>query len=152
MAIEVTLQLPESLVEHAKRFGEATQRDVGQVLADALEMMWATIDTLSDIEVPVSALSDDEVLVLANSKMEPEQNERLGKLQAKGKVEALTEDERTELLALLHIYQTGQLRKSEGLAEAVRRGLRDPTSLWREPCAKEAMILFLDCDPFQNIW
>jgi hypothetical protein len=29
MAIEVTLQLPESLVEHAKRFGEATQRDVG---------------------------------------------------------------------------------------------------------------------------
>jgi hypothetical protein len=48
--------------------------------------------------------------------------ERLGTLQAKGKIEGLTEAERVELLALLHIYQTGQLRKSEGLAEAVRRG------------------------------
>lgn len=38
-AVEVTLHLPEHLVEYAKRFGEATQRDVGQVLADTLEMM-----------------------------------------------------------------------------------------------------------------
>jgi hypothetical protein len=126
MAIEVTLRLPEGLVEHAKRFGEATQRDVGQVLADALEMMWTTIDTISDVEVSVSTLSDDEVLALANLKMEPEQNERLGELQAKGKTKGLTEDERPELLALLHTYQTGQLRKSEGLAEAIRRGLREP--------------------------
>jgi hypothetical protein len=58
--------------------------------------------------------------------MDASQNERLGTLQAKGKIEGLTEAERVELLALLHIYQTGQLRKSEGLAEAVRRGLRDP--------------------------
>ena len=27
MAVEVTLHLPEHLVEHAKRFGEATQRE-----------------------------------------------------------------------------------------------------------------------------
>lgn len=45
MAVEVTLMLPEALVEQAKRFGQATQRDVGQVLADALEMMWSTINT-----------------------------------------------------------------------------------------------------------
>ena len=36
MSVEVTLHLPEHLVEHAKRFGEVTQRDVGQVLADTL--------------------------------------------------------------------------------------------------------------------
>ncbi len=124
MAIEVTLMLQEGLVEYAKRFGQATQRDVGEVLADALAMMWSTIDTLSDLEPPVAMLSDDEVLSLANSKMGPVQNKRLGELQARGKVEGLTEAERAELLALLHIYQTGQLRKSEGLAEAVRRGLR----------------------------
>ncbi len=122
MAVEVTLMLPEALVEQAKRFGQATQRDVGQVLADALEMMWSTIDTLSDLGPPVSMLSDDEVLTLANSKMDPAQNERLGELQARGKTGQLTEAERAELLALLHIYQIGQLRKSEGLAEAVRRG------------------------------
>jgi hypothetical protein len=125
MAVEVTLKLPERLVEHAKRFGEATQRDVGQVLADALELMWATIGTVPEFEPPVSTLSDDEVLALTDLKLELVQNERLGELQARGKRQALTEAERAELLALLHIYQTGQLRKSEALAEAVRRGLRD---------------------------
>jgi len=34
--------------------------------------------------------------------------------------------ERYELLALLQIYQLGQLRKSEALAETVQRGLRTP--------------------------
>jgi len=126
MAVEVTLMLPEALVEHAKRFGQATQRNVGQVLADALEMMWSMIDTVADLGPPVSTLSDDEVLALANSKMDAAQNERLGELQARGKVEELTEAERAELLALLYIYQMGQLRKSEGLAEAVRRGLQAP--------------------------
>jgi uncharacterized protein YnzC (UPF0291/DUF896 family) len=58
--------------------------------------------------------------------MDEVQNQRLGELQAKGKTTALTESERYELLALLHIYQLGQLRKSEALAEAVRRGLREP--------------------------
>ena len=31
---------------------------------------------------------------------------------------------RTELLTLLHTYETGQLRKSGGLAKVVHRGLR----------------------------
>lgn len=35
-----------------------------------------------------------------------------------------TEAERYELLALLQIYQLGELRRSEALAEAVQRGLR----------------------------
>lgn len=123
MSVKVTLNLPESLVEHAKRFGEATQRDVGQVLAEALEMMWSTIGTAPELEPPMSMLPDHEVLALANSKMDPAQNERLGELQAKGKAQGLTDTERTELLALLHAYQTGHLRKSEALAEAVRRRL-----------------------------
>lgn len=126
MAVEVTLHLPEHLVEHAKRFGEATQREVGQVLADTLEMMWATVGIGPELEPPVSALTDEEVLALANAKMEPVKNDRLGELQARGKADGLTEAERAELLVLLHQYQVGQLRKSQGLAEAVRRGLRGP--------------------------
>ncbi|MCB0213866.1 MAG: hypothetical protein KDJ52_31280 [Anaerolineae bacterium] len=126
MAVEVTIKLPEALVEHANRFGQATQRDVGQVLADALEMMWSTIDIVSDLEPPVPTLSDEAILALADSKMDPTQNERLGELQRRGKAEGLTEAERAELQALLYMYQIGQLRKSEGLAEAVRRGLREP--------------------------
>lgn len=42
MAVEVTLTLPENLVEYAKRLGDATQRDVAAILADALEMLLPT--------------------------------------------------------------------------------------------------------------
>ncbi|MCI0698804.1 hypothetical protein L0337_43235 [candidate division KSB1 bacterium] len=128
MAIAITLSLPEGIVEHAKRFGWATQRDVEAVLIDALEMIWPTLGSLPDTDLhpPVSSLADAEVLALADAKMDPFQNERLGALQAKGKTSGLTPDERYELLALMQIYQLGQLRKSEALAEAVRRGLRKP--------------------------
>lgn len=128
MAVEITLQLPEYLVEHAKRFGEVTQRDVGQVLADTLEMMWAAIGIAPEFEADVSTLTDAEVLAWADAKMDAAQSDRLAELQARGKVEGLTPAEQTELLRLLHLYQVGQVRKSEGLAEAVRRQLRDPLS------------------------
>ena len=74
----------------------------------------------------ISTLSDKEVLDLANLKMGIEQNERLGDLQTKGKAEGLTQTEQFELLGLMQIYRLGLLRKSQGLAEAVRRGLRGP--------------------------
>ena len=90
--------------------------------------MWTTTATGSTPQASVSTLSDEAVLTLAASKMDAVQNERLGALQAKGKISGLTEAERTELLALLHPYQAGQLWKSEGLAKAVRRGLRFPLS------------------------
>jgi hypothetical protein len=123
---EVTLNLPEPLIAHAKKLGLATQRNVDAILADTLEMLWLTVEDVPDLtEPPISELSDDAVLELADAKMSPAQNQRLGDLQAKGKTERLTEAERYELLALLQIYQLGQLRKSEALAEAVHRGLRE---------------------------
>ena len=42
-------------------------------------------------------------------------------LQVKGNEVGLSSDERYELMALLHIYQLGQLRKAEALAELVYR-------------------------------
>lgn len=130
MAVEVTLTLPENLVEYAKRLAGATQRDVAAILADALEMLLPTLENLPEgSSYPtVSSFSDAEVLALANSKMDAFQNQRLGELQQRGKITGLTEAERYELLALLQIYQLGQLRKSEALAEAVQRGLRAPLS------------------------
>jgi hypothetical protein len=71
---------------------------------------------------PVSSLSDDEVRALAELKLSQNQNDRLGELQAKGKTSDLAEIERYELLALLQIYQFGQLRKSEAIAESTKRG------------------------------
>jgi hypothetical protein len=60
--------------------------------------------------------------------MDPVQNDRLTALQSRGKAEGLTATEQAELFGLLYRYQVGQLRKSAGLAEAVRRQLRAPLS------------------------
>ena len=129
MASEITLTLPEHLIKSAQRMGAITHRDTAEVLSDSLEMMWLTLDDIPGMtQPPVADLPDREVLKLAEMKMESAQNKRLRHLQEKGKQSGLTEAERYELLTLLHIYQIGQLRKSEALVEAVRRGLRPPLS------------------------
>lgn len=93
-----------------------------------MQIVLPTFNNLSAIgnNVEVSHLLDSEVIELSNLKMDAVQNQRLGELQAKGKNTGLIEAEGYELLVLISIYQMGQLRKSMALAEAVKRGLREP--------------------------
>jgi len=130
MTIPITINLPESLAASVERLGEATAREISDVLLDTLEIVLPTLDNLSEMSINSSIpdISDEEVLELANLKMDVFQNQRLGELQAKGKNTGLTAGERYELLILMSLYQIGQLRKSEGLAEAVKRGIKTPLS------------------------
>jgi hypothetical protein len=128
MTVAVTLELPERFIEQVRRFGGATQQRLEDVLTDVLEIMVPMLEATRDSPLYPSVLTlpDAEVVQLADAKMDVIQNERLGVLQSQGKAMGLSAAERCELLALLQIYQLGQLRKSEALAEAVRRGLRTP--------------------------
>ncbi len=119
----ITLSLPETIYQQAQWLGRVTERDTAVVLADTLEMIWSTIPTESTELLPVQSLSDDDLLAVAQMKMDKRENERLGQLQAQGKASSLTEAERHELLSLLEIYQIGQLRKAAALAEAHQRQL-----------------------------
>ncbi|TRV05826.1 MAG: hypothetical protein EWV41_15150 [Microcystis wesenbergii Mw_MB_S_20031200_S109] len=125
---QITINLPVSLLESAQCLGKATERELSEVLVDTLEIILPTFNNLSAVgnHLEVSHLLDSEIIELANSKMDAVQNQRLGELQAKGKNTGLTEAEGYELLVLISIYQMGQLRKSIALAEAVKRGLREP--------------------------
>ena len=125
---QITINLPVSLLESAQCLGKATERELSEVLIDTLEIILPTFNNLSAVgnHLEVSHLLDSEVIELAKSKMDAVQNQRLGELQAKGKNTGLTEAEGYELLVLISIYQMGQLRKSIALAEAVKRGLREP--------------------------
>lgn len=124
--MEVTLNLSENLAESAEHLASATKRDLATVITEVLEMLLPLLENMADSNLypPVFSLSDAEVIALADSKMDEATNQRLGELQSKGKRIGLRETERNELLTLLQIYQLGQLRKSEALAEAVKRGLR----------------------------
>ena len=130
MTIPIIINLPESLAASVQRLGEATAREISDVLLDTLEIVLPTLDNLSEMSINsnIADISDEEVLELANLKMDVVQNQRLGELQAKGKNTGLTAGERYELLILMSLYQMGQLRKSEGLAEAVKRGIKTPLS------------------------
>ena len=69
----------------------------------------------------ISELSNDQIQELALSKMDSVQNQRLGDLQAKGKATTLNIAEQHELSELFQIYQLGQLRKAEAMAEITLR-------------------------------
>jgi hypothetical protein len=123
MSTEVTVTLPDDVFRRAVHLAELTHRDVEEVLADALRLSLAPIAAEAVSSPPVSSLADDEVVALANSRMEKAHDRRLVVLQRKLGAGALRDEERSELQGLMHAYQDGLLRKAQALREAVQRGL-----------------------------
>ncbi len=121
MTMQVTLTLSEPLYRSAERLAEGAQQPVQHVLNEVLSEALAAWR-----ERPVSSLDDAELLALCDWQMSPRQHERLGELLEKQRERQLSDDERPELWALMHVYQRALVRKSEALVEAVRRGLREP--------------------------
>lgn len=115
----ITLEIPDELLPQIQQMGDRFPEWL------ALNI-YPSID--SNLSPDVSNLSDDDVMTIANLKLSETQNDRLSELQNQGKTTHLSELDRYELISLLQIYQFGQLRKSEALAEAVHRGLRLPLS------------------------
>ena len=106
----ITLEIPDELMLQITQLGDRFPEWLMVNLPD------------SNLYPSISSLSDSEVQDLARLKLSVNQNDRLGELQEKGKASNLVEMERYELLSLLQIYQLGQLRKSEAIAEMAKRG------------------------------
>jgi hypothetical protein len=125
---QITIDLPENLVQSAQHLGKATARDLSDILTDTLEIILPVFNDLSQTSnyKAIDHLSDPEVIEVADLKMDLVQNQRLGELQSKGKEIGLTQAESYELLVLMSIYRIGQLRKAMALAEVTKRGLREP--------------------------
>jgi hypothetical protein len=128
MSQQVTLELPDDVLNRAERLATLARRDVREVLAEAVAVVLPPLDVVLGESRPVSELSDDEVLKLTELRLAPAQDRRLSQLLDKQQAGTLTEQERTELLSLMQIYEANLLRQAEALTEAVRRGLRGPLS------------------------
>lgn len=67
MNTQVTLTLPDELYEHAKRWATIAERDLSEILTDALIIVLTPVYTAPRLEKPISSLSDEEVLALSKA-------------------------------------------------------------------------------------
>lgn len=119
--MEISVKLPISLYENVSALAEARKKSVAEIIKNAVRK--AVLEASETDERPLANCSDEEVLALARMKMSAAENQRMSKLLIRQREEIITLLERNELEALLRVYQAGNLRKAQGIAEAVQRGL-----------------------------
>ena len=128
MSTQIIINLPDDIYQRAERFARLANRDVASILVDTIQLSIPPVSgDVTDLE-PVSVLSDEQVLVLTELQMEPEQDARLSELLDRQQSGTLSEGDRSELQILMQVYQEGLLRKATALSEAVKRGLIEPLS------------------------
>ena len=120
MSNQITLTLPDELYRQAELLAQESQCSISEVLLEILEFL------LSPTKKPISNLSDSEIIALTQLRMQSVQEQRLNQLLDRQQAGTITETEREELQALIHIYEDKLLQQSQALNEAVRRGLIEP--------------------------
>lgn len=120
MSTKITLTLPDEIYHQAQQIAQKCQRNVADILVETLESV------LSPNPKPISALSDSEVMALTQLRMQPDREHRLNELLDRQQSDTIAPNERSELQALIHIYEDKLLRQAQALNEAVRRGLLEP--------------------------
>lgn len=119
--MEISVKLPNNLYQDISHLAEAKKKSVATIIQHAVRK--AVAEDAQALERPLADCSDDEILAVANLKMPGEQADRQSELLYKNQAGTITPLERNELEGLTMIYQLGNLRKSQGIAEAVLRGL-----------------------------
>ena len=126
MTEQITLTLSAAVLETAEILARRAGRPVGELLAETIELSLQPLgDALRDEPLP-DAWSDEETRARAELQMPAAEDERLSDLLNRQQAGSLTAAERSELTALMALYQRLLLRKAQGVREAVRRGLREP--------------------------
>jgi hypothetical protein len=126
MSTQVVVTLPDDLYHRAERLAQLTSREVAEVLVDTIALSLTSLSAQPASMMPVTELTDDEVLTQAGLQMTAGQVRQLSTLLHRQQTGELSDMERSEMMALMQVYLEGLLRKAQALHEAVRRGLREP--------------------------
>jgi hypothetical protein len=116
--MEITISLSDKIFANVANFASKTHRRIDEILVEKIER-----DFSPEIDRPLLNCTNDEVLALANMKMSEAENNRLSELFDKQREDIISPLERNELDALMRVYEVGNLRKAQGIVEAVQRGL-----------------------------
>ena len=126
MGHRVILELPGEVMGRAERLAVLRGQKVQQILTDTLSDALPPAEAVMGECVPIDELSDGEVMRVADLRLPPEEDRRLSTLLARQQEGPLTDEMREELGTLMQVYYATVSRQADGLAEAVRRGLREP--------------------------
>jgi hypothetical protein len=126
MSGQVTVTLPDEMLQRAQQLAVRTGRPVADLLAETIELSLRPLGVSAHGNKPLSTWSDEDVLAAADTTMPPADDQRLSYLLDRQQAGILNPAESGELVALMAAYQEGLLRKAQALSEAVRRGLRGP--------------------------
>ncbi len=119
--MEISVKLSNNLYQGVSQLAKTKKKSVATIIKNAVRK--AVSEEVPVANTALAPCSDEEVLTLANMKMPKEQANRQSKLLYKNQAGTITPLERNELEGLLMVYQLGNLRKAQGIVEAVRRGL-----------------------------
>jgi hypothetical protein len=126
MSTQVVVTLPDDVYRRVERLAHLASRDVADVVADTLALSLLPVGLPSEPVRVITELPDAELLELVELEMPPAQDQTFSRLLQKQQEGRLSDQERSELVSLMQLYQEGLLRKAQALREAVRRGLREP--------------------------
>ncbi len=126
MSTQVTVTLSDDVYGRAERLAQVSRRDVSDILTEAIVASLPQLRLRRESRPPVESLADEQIVELADLQLTPNQDKRLSALLQQQQAGIITEVERSELSALMQVYQEGLLQKAQALHEAVRRGLREP--------------------------
>ena len=124
MSKQISLTLPDELMRRAEVFAGHAGRPVADVLTEAIDVSLDPLSLPAADDRPASEWSDEQVLAAADSAMPKDDDRRLTELLDRQQTGSITSEERSALNELMQAYQSGLLRKAQGVAEAYRRGLR----------------------------
>lgn len=121
--IEITVALTDDVYERVEHYARLTGLSLEEVITQGVDLAFPMLPWPSQ---PVTELNDSQVIALADLQMEAGQAQRHQALLQRQSAATLTEIERIELTQLTNLYRVALWRKSEGLREAVHRGLINP--------------------------
>lgn len=119
--MEISVKLPNNLYQDVSHLAKTKKKSMATIIKNAVRK--AVIEESENLERPLADCSDKEVLALANMKMSEAENKRMSELSEKQREETITPLEKNELDTLFRVYQVGNLRKAQGISEAVHRNL-----------------------------
>jgi hypothetical protein len=125
MSTNVTLSIPDEVLETAQRWANFLGHPVDDLLVETIQSSLLPMGAVVEFN-SVGGWTDAEVLSAAQQDLSPSENSRLSDLLHKQQARDASAAEVRELQELMILYQARLLRKARALREAVQRGLMEP--------------------------